>query len=179
MIWEAGMAKTAADMVAEAKARVENLTVEQAAAEIEGGDALLIDIREPDEHTADGSIPDAVEGCLSSGPTLPARTTAMSFSPRGESSSTALQGEIRPGGPNPAGARLQQRRSHGRWHHGLERQRQAGRSRARLRALRSFEWVGPHRGGTTHPAKAVVDQPVRGVAPWKPKERWLTGARAT
>ena len=41
------MAKTAADMVAEAKARVENLTVEQAAAEIEGGDALLIDIREP------------------------------------------------------------------------------------------------------------------------------------
>lgn len=50
MIWEAGMAKTAADMVAEAKARVENLTVEQAAAEIEGGDTLLIDIREPDEH---------------------------------------------------------------------------------------------------------------------------------
>jgi rhodanese-related sulfurtransferase len=54
------MAKTAADMVAEAKAGVENLTVEQAADEIERGDALLIDIREPDERTADGSIPDAV-----------------------------------------------------------------------------------------------------------------------
>lgn len=54
------MAKTAADMVAEAKVRVENLTVEQAAGEIERGDALLIDIREPGERTADGSIPDAV-----------------------------------------------------------------------------------------------------------------------
>ncbi len=54
------MAKTAADMVAEAKARVENLTVEQTAAEIERGDALLVDIREPEEGTADGSIPDAV-----------------------------------------------------------------------------------------------------------------------
>ncbi len=54
------MAKTAADMVAEAKARVENLTVEQAAEEIDRGDALLIDIREPGERTADGSIPHAV-----------------------------------------------------------------------------------------------------------------------
>ena len=54
------MAKTAADMVAEAKARVENLTVEQAADEIERGDALLLDIREPEERTADGSIPEAV-----------------------------------------------------------------------------------------------------------------------
>ena len=54
------MAKTAADMVAEAKARVENLPVEQVAAEVEHGDALLIDIREPGERTADGSIPDAV-----------------------------------------------------------------------------------------------------------------------
>lgn len=54
------MGKTAADMVAEAKACVENLTVEQAADEIERGDALLIDLREPGERTADGSIPDAV-----------------------------------------------------------------------------------------------------------------------
>jgi rhodanese-related sulfurtransferase len=57
---ELGMAKTAADMVAEAKTRIENLTVEQAADEIERGDALLIDVREPEERTADGSIPDAV-----------------------------------------------------------------------------------------------------------------------
>lgn len=54
------MAKTAADMVAEAKARIENLTVEQAAREIEGGNALLVDLREPDERNANGSIAGAV-----------------------------------------------------------------------------------------------------------------------
>lgn len=54
------MAKTAAEMVAEAKAGIENLTVEQAAGEIEGGDALLVDIREPEEREATGSIPGSV-----------------------------------------------------------------------------------------------------------------------
>jgi rhodanese-related sulfurtransferase len=54
------MPKTAAEMVAEAKARVENLTVEQAAKEIEGGGALLVDVREPDERQANGSIRGAV-----------------------------------------------------------------------------------------------------------------------
>ena len=53
------MAKTAADMVSEAKARIENLTVDQAAEEIDGG-ALLVDIREPDEREANGAIPGAV-----------------------------------------------------------------------------------------------------------------------
>lgn len=41
--------KTAAQMVAEAKQRVENLTVEQVAAEMRNGGATLIDIREPGE----------------------------------------------------------------------------------------------------------------------------------
>ena len=54
------MAKTAADMVAEAKARVENLTIEQAAQEVEQGDALLVDIREPYERLAGGAIAGAV-----------------------------------------------------------------------------------------------------------------------
>ena len=54
------MAKTAADMVAEAKARIENLSVEQAAKELEGGEALIVDIREPDERQASGFIPGAV-----------------------------------------------------------------------------------------------------------------------
>ena len=54
------MTKTAAEMVAEAKAHVENLTVEQAAEEIERGDALLVDIREPGERVADGFIAQAV-----------------------------------------------------------------------------------------------------------------------
>jgi rhodanese-related sulfurtransferase len=53
------MAKTAAELVSEAKQRVENLTVDQAAAELEQGDALLVDLREPGE-LAQGSIPGAV-----------------------------------------------------------------------------------------------------------------------
>ncbi len=54
------MAKTAAELVAEAKQRVENLTVDQAAAEIEQGDALLVDLREPGELAQQGAIPGAV-----------------------------------------------------------------------------------------------------------------------
>ncbi len=51
--------KTAAEMVTEAKGRVENLTPEQVAAELEGG-ATLVDIREDDERLQGGAIPDAV-----------------------------------------------------------------------------------------------------------------------
>lgn len=43
-------AKTAAQMVQEAKQRVENLTVDQVAAELKQGDALIVDLREPNEH---------------------------------------------------------------------------------------------------------------------------------
>ena len=53
-------AKSAAEMVAEAKGYVENLTPEQVAAEVEGGDATLIDIREDDERIQNGAIPNAV-----------------------------------------------------------------------------------------------------------------------
>lgn len=54
------MPKTAAQLVAEAKQRVENLTVEQTAAELAGGDALLVDLREPDERAQHGAIPGAM-----------------------------------------------------------------------------------------------------------------------
>ena len=54
------MAKSAAQMVAEAKQRVENLTVEQAATELAGGDALLVDLREPNERQQQGVISGAV-----------------------------------------------------------------------------------------------------------------------
>jgi rhodanese-related sulfurtransferase len=47
-------------MVAAAKQRIENLTVDQAAAELEYGEALLVDIREPEERARDGVIPGAV-----------------------------------------------------------------------------------------------------------------------
>ena len=52
---------TAAEMVAEAKKRVENLTVDETARELDSGDALLVDIREPAERAQTGSIPGAVE----------------------------------------------------------------------------------------------------------------------
>jgi rhodanese-related sulfurtransferase len=54
------MPKTAGQMVAEAKQQVENLTVEQVAAEISAKDLLLVDIREPQERRDKGSIPGAV-----------------------------------------------------------------------------------------------------------------------
>ena len=54
------MARTASQMVAEAKQQVENLTVEQVAAEIATNDLLLVDIREPQERRDKGAIPGAV-----------------------------------------------------------------------------------------------------------------------
>jgi rhodanese-related sulfurtransferase len=48
--------ETVARMVAEAKERIESLSVERAAAEIEGGDVLLVDVREEDERILEGAI---------------------------------------------------------------------------------------------------------------------------
>jgi rhodanese-related sulfurtransferase len=50
------MPTTATQLVAAAKATIENLTVEQAAAEIADG-ALLVDLREDPERIASGAIP--------------------------------------------------------------------------------------------------------------------------
>ena len=50
----------AAQMVAEAKGRIQNLSPEQVAAEIDGGDVTLVDIREDDERLQNGAIPGAV-----------------------------------------------------------------------------------------------------------------------
>ena len=52
--------KTAAEMVAEAKQRVVNLTVDDVAAEVEAGDPLIVDVREPAERDENGSIPGAI-----------------------------------------------------------------------------------------------------------------------
>jgi rhodanese-related sulfurtransferase len=52
---------TAAEMVAEAKQRVQNLTTDETAAELESGDVLLVDIRESAEREQTGAIPGAVE----------------------------------------------------------------------------------------------------------------------
>ncbi|UQN09047.1 rhodanese-like domain-containing protein [Deinococcus sp. QL22] len=50
------MAKTAAQMVQDAKGRIENLTPQQVAAELASGKAVLVDIREPSEHGQTGTI---------------------------------------------------------------------------------------------------------------------------
>ena len=54
------MAKTAAQLVAEAKASIENLTAEQVAQEIAGGEVLVVDIREPEERRTNGAIAGSV-----------------------------------------------------------------------------------------------------------------------
>lgn len=54
------MAKSAADLVGEAKARIENLGVDEVDKELRGGRAVLIDIREADELTSAGKIPGSV-----------------------------------------------------------------------------------------------------------------------
>ncbi|HEY1022980.1 MAG TPA: rhodanese-like domain-containing protein [Flavisolibacter sp.] len=53
-------AKSAMDLVKEAKQNVENLSPEQVEQEIAGGKATLIDIRESDELEQTGKIPGSV-----------------------------------------------------------------------------------------------------------------------
>jgi rhodanese-related sulfurtransferase len=52
--------KTAAQMVAEAKGRIENLTPDQVATEIREGDVILLDIREGEDRIQNKAIPKSV-----------------------------------------------------------------------------------------------------------------------
>ncbi len=52
--------KTAAQMVAEAKGRLEQLSPDAVAAEVQAGKAVLIDLREPAERAQNGTIAGAV-----------------------------------------------------------------------------------------------------------------------
>lgn len=54
------MGKTVSEMVAEAKARIENLSPEQVREEMLSGDAVLVDLRESEERQQRGAIPGAV-----------------------------------------------------------------------------------------------------------------------
>jgi rhodanese-related sulfurtransferase len=54
------MPKTAAQLVSDAKASIENLTVDQVAEEMSSGSPLLVDLREPEERARTGTIPGAV-----------------------------------------------------------------------------------------------------------------------
>jgi rhodanese-related sulfurtransferase len=53
-------AKTATQLVGEAKLRIENLTCQQVADEIDDSALLLVDLREPEERAQNGAIPGAV-----------------------------------------------------------------------------------------------------------------------
>lgn len=79
------MKKTAMDMVAEAKAKVQNLTPDQVAREMEAG-ALIVDVREPNER-AEASIPGSIaapRGMLEfyADPTLPYHKKEFAFDKR-------------------------------------------------------------------------------------------------
>jgi rhodanese-related sulfurtransferase len=52
--------RTAAHLIAEAKAHIEHLTADEVAAELEDQDVLLVDLREPDERTEHGVIAGSV-----------------------------------------------------------------------------------------------------------------------
>jgi rhodanese-related sulfurtransferase len=54
------LTKTTAHLIAEAKARVETLSVAAVAAELGDGDVLLVDLREAEERAAHGGIPGAI-----------------------------------------------------------------------------------------------------------------------
>lgn len=54
------MQKGAMDLVQEAKSQVENLTPEQVQSEVQSGDAVLVDLREPQELETTGMIPGAI-----------------------------------------------------------------------------------------------------------------------
>jgi len=54
------MTKQAADLVAAAKAQIENLDPDAVEAELASGDAVLVDVREADELEATGHIPGSV-----------------------------------------------------------------------------------------------------------------------
>ena len=55
-----GATATAAQLVAAAKSRIELLSPAQVAAELERGDAVLLDVREPAERTQNGAIAGAI-----------------------------------------------------------------------------------------------------------------------
>ncbi|MGB3327708.1 MAG: rhodanese-like domain-containing protein [Thermomicrobiales bacterium] len=49
-----------ADQIAVARSRIDNLSPQDAAAEIAGGGAVVVDLREPEERAATGEIPGAI-----------------------------------------------------------------------------------------------------------------------
>jgi rhodanese-related sulfurtransferase len=53
-------AETVAGMIAEARQHIDNLSPEAVQQETQSGNAVLVDLREPEERAASGSIPGAI-----------------------------------------------------------------------------------------------------------------------
>ena len=68
--------KRALDLVADAKSRIENLTVDQVAEELDRGGVVLVDLREQNERQLHVST--RPEACSSSGPIRQSRFTVRS-----------------------------------------------------------------------------------------------------
>ena len=52
--------KTTMELVADAKGRIQNLTPDETARELENGEVVLVDLREPAELAEQGVIPGAI-----------------------------------------------------------------------------------------------------------------------
>ena len=84
--------QTASQLVTQAKQRIENLTPEQVAAELERGGVLLVDLREGEERIQKGAIPGAIHaprGMLEFYADRPTKITSLSSSPIDGQSSIA------------------------------------------------------------------------------------------
>jgi rhodanese-related sulfurtransferase len=81
------VAHRAADMVAQARATIEELTVEELAGELASPHVVLVDVREADEVTATGSIPGAVH--------VPRGTLEFQADPASSYHNPALRPELR------------------------------------------------------------------------------------
>ena len=115
-------AKTAAQMIQEARQRVQNLTVEEVAEELAKGSVTLVDVREQAEWEA-GMIPGAIHASA-----RPARGRGRPDAPcpsQGTRSPPACADLLRHGRPigtvgrHAAEHGVHERRAPGRWHQGL------------------------------------------------------------
>ena len=78
------MTKTAMEMIGEARSQVGSVSAAQAAAEMSSGQAVFLDVREPEEWQhghIDRSVP-APRGLLKSSQTRPAPATRKPWTPR-------------------------------------------------------------------------------------------------
>src|SRR6266568_8200017 len=133
--------RTAAQLVAEAKQHIEDLTPADVVSELGKSAALMVDIREPGERAESGAIPNSVHAPrwmleFYADPTSPYHRPE--FDPARRTILLRLGRSVGPGQPVTWTARLQQCGPPRRWIQGVGRRRQSGGSIATLRT----RWAG-------------------------------------